>query len=190
MAEAAEAGRVRAFLRRRLVGPILDLLRQGVTPEKIALSLAFGLGVGIFPVLGVSTVLCTLIAIVLRLNLPAIQLVNYLASPLQLVLIIPFVRVGETVMGLAPQPLSISEGFRLMAIGVLHAITVLWDAIVHAALGWIVIGPVLIFGIYRAFRPLLRRTHEALNRRAAQSRSKSESTGEGESQTRGSGSAA
>ncbi len=119
----------------RLIEPVLDLLRQGVTPEKIALSLAFGLGIGIFPVLGVSTVLCTVVAIVFRLNLPAIQLVNYLASPLQLALIIPFVRVGEHLLGLNAQPLSIAEGFRIMAEGVLHAIVVLWDAIVHAALG-------------------------------------------------------
>jgi uncharacterized protein (DUF2062 family) len=151
------AGRVRAFVRRRLIEPILDLLRQGVTPEKIALSLAFGLGLGIFPVLGVSTVLCTVIAIVLRLNLPAIQLVNYLASPVQLALIIPFARVGEHLLGIAPQPLSISEGFRLMAVGVLHAVFVLWDAILHAALGWIVIGPVIIAVLYRVFRPLLAR---------------------------------
>src|ERR1041384_3885230 len=109
-----------SFVRRRIVEPVLDLLRQGVTPEKLALSLAFGLGIGICPVLGVSTVLCTVIAIALRLNLPAIQLVNYLASPLQIVLIIPFVRVGETLLGLPPQPLSISEGFRLMGIGVMH----------------------------------------------------------------------
>jgi uncharacterized protein (DUF2062 family) len=155
-----EPGRVRRFLRRRLIDPVLDLLRQGVTPEKIALSLAFGLGVGIFPVLGVSTVLCTVLAIALRLNLPAIQLVNYLASPLQLALIIPFVRVGEHLLGLRPQPLSVSEGFRIMASGVVHAIVVLWDAIVHAALGWTVIGPVLIFALYRAVRPLLVRAAE------------------------------
>jgi uncharacterized protein (DUF2062 family) len=136
---------------------VLDLLRQGVTPEKIALSLAFGLGIGIFPVLGVSTVLCTVLAIVFRLNLPAIQLVNYLASPLQLALIIPFVRVGEHLLGLKAQPLSVAEGFRIMAEGVLHAIVVLWDAIVHAALGWIVIGPVLISALYYAFKPLLTR---------------------------------
>jgi uncharacterized protein (DUF2062 family) len=144
-----------SLLRRRLVDPIIELLRQGVTPEKIAMSLAFGLGIGIFPVLGVSTILCTIVAIVLRLNLPAIQLVNYLAAPVQLALIIPFVRVGEHLLGLAPQPLSISEGFALMAQGVLHSIVVLWDAIVHAALGWIVIGPFLIYGLYRIFKPLL-----------------------------------
>ena len=156
-----------SFVRRRLVEPVLDLLRQGVTPEKIALSLAFGLGIGIFPVLGVSTVLCTVLAIVFRLNLPAIQLVNYLASPLQLALIIPFVRVGEHLLGLNAQPLSIAEGFRIMAEGVVHAIVVLWDAILHAALGWIVIGPVLIFALYYAFRPLLARA-EKLRRPVAQ----------------------
>ncbi len=50
---------------------------------------------------------------------------NYLASPLQLALIIPFVRVGEHLLGVPPQPLSISEGFRLMGEGVLHSIVVL-----------------------------------------------------------------
>lgn len=154
---ASRGQRIRTFLRRRLVDPIIELLRQGVTPEKIALSLAFGLGVGIFPVLGVSTILCTVVALALRLNLAAIQLVNYLAGPVQLVLIIPFVRLGEHVLRVPPQPLSISEGFRLMAGGVLHAIIVLWDAIVHAAIGWVIVGPVLIYGLYRAFRPVLRR---------------------------------
>jgi uncharacterized protein (DUF2062 family) len=149
--------RTRAFVKRRLVDPILDLLRQGVSPDKIALSLAFGLGFGIFPVLGVSTILCTLAAVLLRLNLPAIQLVNYLAAPIQLALIIPFVRVGEHLLRIAPQPLSISEGFRLLAAGVVHAVSVLRDAIVHAALGWIVIGPFLIYALYRVFRPLLMR---------------------------------
>ena len=117
----SQAHGIRGFFRRRLIEPIVELLRQGVTPDKIALSLAFGLGLGIFPVLGVSTVLCTVVSIAFRLNLPAIQLVNYLASPLQILLIIPFVRVGEHLLGRAPQPLSISEGFRLMAAGAVRA---------------------------------------------------------------------
>lgn len=144
-----------SVFRRRVVGPILELLRQGVTPEKIALSLAFGLGLGIIPILGVSTILCTAAAVTWRLNLPAIQLVNYLASPLQLLLIIPFVRLGEHMLGSPPQPLTLEAGFALLSSGVVHAIVVLWDAIVHAAIAWIVIGPVLIYALYRAFKPLL-----------------------------------
>ena len=116
-----------AVLKRRLVDPVLALLRQGLSPRELALSLSFGAGVGIFPVLGVSTPLLTGIALWMRLNLPAIQLVNYLASPLQLLLIIPFVRVGEALTGAPPQPLSVSAGMDMLAGGVLQAIVVLWD---------------------------------------------------------------
>ncbi len=146
-----------AWLRRRIVDPVLGLLRQGLAPGQLALSLAFGFGVGIFPVLGVSTPLLTGIALGMRLNLPAIQLVNYLVSPLQLLLIIPFVRVGERLLGVAPQPLTVSAGLEILAKGVAQAVVILWDAIVHAALGWIVIGPLLIYVLYRAMLPLLER---------------------------------
>ena len=43
--------------------------------------------------------LCALAAIVLRLNLPAIQLVNQLSSPLQLALLIPLSRIGARISG-------------------------------------------------------------------------------------------
>ncbi len=145
------------WLRAKLIEPLLALLRQGTTPARLALSLAFGLGLGVFPVLGLSTILCTVLALALRLNLPAIQLVNYAAAPLQLVLIIPFVRVGEHLLGLAPEPLSIKAGLALLAAGVLRAVHVLWGAILHAALGWLVIGPAAIYLLYLLFRPLLER---------------------------------
>jgi hypothetical protein len=146
---------LRDLIRRRLFEPILTLLRQGITPQKIALSLAFGLGLGIFPVLGVSTVLCTAVALVLRLNLAATQFVNYLAAPLQLILIIPFVRLGEHLAHAAPQPLSISGGLRLLAAGVFNAVIVLWSAIVHAALGWALAGPPFIYLAYLLLKPLM-----------------------------------
>jgi uncharacterized protein (DUF2062 family) len=145
------------WLRRALLEPLLALLRQGTSPTKLALSLAFGLGLGVFPVLGLSTVLCTVAALALRLNLPAIQLVNYAAAPLQLLLIIPFVRVGEHLLGAPPEPLSIKAGLALLAAGVLRAVHVLWGAILHAALGWIAVGPVAIVLLYLLIRPLLER---------------------------------
>jgi uncharacterized protein (DUF2062 family) len=153
-----------AWLRYRVVEPLLDLLKQGITPQKLALSLAFGLGVGIFPVLGVSTPALAIIALAMRLNLPAIQLVNYLASPLQLLLIIPFVRVGERLVGAAPQPLTVEAGLKILGEGVLRAVVILWDAIVHAAIGWLAIGPILIFVLYRVFAPVLGRAAARMTR--------------------------
>jgi uncharacterized protein (DUF2062 family) len=144
-------------IRRRIVEPVLSLLAQGLAPRELALCMALGAGIGLFPVLGVSTPALTVLALWLRLNLPAIQLISYLMSPLQLVLIIPFVRLGETIVGAEPQPLTIEAGLELIANGVLEAIITLWDAILHAAIGWVLIGPVFIYVIYRLLIPVLER---------------------------------
>jgi uncharacterized protein (DUF2062 family) len=69
-------------------------LLQGISPRKLALTLALGFAVGCIPVVGVPTLLCAALAVALKLNLPAIQAANYLAMPLQVLLILPFMRLG------------------------------------------------------------------------------------------------
>jgi len=150
------------IVRRRVVDPILNLLRQGLSPRDLALCLALGAGVGMFPVLGVSTPALTLIALWQRLNLAAIQLVSWLVGPLQLALIIPFMRFGEWVLGSEPQPMTIEAGMEIISQGVFQAIVTLWDAIVHASVGWILIGPAAIFVLYRLLIPVLERALQTL----------------------------
>ena len=70
----------------------------GLSPASIALILAVGLVLGVFPVYGCPTVLCIAAAVILRLNVPALQLINQLASPLQLVLLVPLNRLGARVV--------------------------------------------------------------------------------------------
>lgn len=69
-------------------------LRQGISPRRLALTLALGFAIGCIPVVGVTTTLCVFVAFALRLNFPVIQVANWAAAPLQLVLIVPFVRLG------------------------------------------------------------------------------------------------
>jgi uncharacterized protein (DUF2062 family) len=90
------------FWRERIVAPIVAQLVQGVTPQKVALSIALGISLGVIPVSGITTALCAMAAVRLRLNQPIIQLVNWLVYPLQLALLLGFVRIGEW-MTHAPQ---------------------------------------------------------------------------------------
>ena len=138
----------RGYFHRRVVAPIVALLTQGITPEKIALSLAFGIVLGIFPVLGSTTVLCAAAALVFGLNLPAIQVVNYLIYPMQLLLLVPFIRIGEKLFHAAPLQLSITQILALVRADVRHAISTLWLAEVHAMWAWLLIGSPAIFLIY------------------------------------------
>jgi hypothetical protein len=69
-------------------------LLEGISPQRLALTLALGFVLGCIPVVGVPTGLCAMVAIAFRLNLPAIQAANYAAMPFQLALIVPLVRLG------------------------------------------------------------------------------------------------
>jgi hypothetical protein len=138
----------RGFFYRRVAGPIVALLTQGITPEKIALSLAFGIVLGVFPVLGSTTILCAAAALIFRLNLPAIQLVNYLIYPLQLFFLLPFIRLGEMLFRAAPLQLSLAQMLAMARANLPHAIATLWLAGVHAMSAWLLIGPPTILLLY------------------------------------------
>src|ERR1700728_3836708 len=87
-------GRIPAAAKRKAV----LWLSLGISPRRLALTLALGFAVGCIPVIGIPTVLCAGLALALRLNLPAIQTANYVAMPLQLILIVPFVRLGRWII--------------------------------------------------------------------------------------------
>jgi len=138
----------RGFIHRRVVAPIVALLTQGITPDKIALSVAVGIVLGIFPVLGSTTILCAAAALIFQLNLPAIQVVNYLIYPLQLFLLVPFIRMGEKLFRIAPLQLSLTQILAMVRSDLPHAISTLWLAEVHAMWAWLLIGSPAIFLIY------------------------------------------
>ncbi len=71
-----------------------EWLRQGVSPRRLALTLALGFVIGCLPLVGLPTALCAVVALTFRLNQPAIQMANYAAMPFQVALIVPFVRLG------------------------------------------------------------------------------------------------
>lgn len=142
---------------RRLVLPVINLLRQGTSSEKIALSIAFGLVVGISPGIGWSTVLCTLAAVRFRLNLPAVQLVNYLSYPLQFALLVPFIRAGEFLFHAERLPLSLVQILAMVRADYLHAIKALWMVMVRAMTVWVIVAPLAIYVTYRLLSPVVHR---------------------------------
>ena len=144
---------VKNWLKRRIIEPLLALLKQGISPHRLALCVAIGVVVGNIPILGVSTILCAAIALAFRLNLPAIQIVQAAMAPTQLLLIIPFVRLGERILRVPPEPVSIKQGMALLAQGAGHAIAVLWDALLHAGLAWILVAPLAVYSIYKLLTP-------------------------------------
>jgi len=96
-------------IKRRVLTPLKQLLNEGLTAEKMAKALAAGFVLGMTPMLGISTVLAVLVAAVFKLNQVAIQVANYAAYPAQIIMFIPFIRIGEWVFGLEPAAINPSD---------------------------------------------------------------------------------
>ncbi len=146
-----------SYIYRRLVGPLLDLLKQGVTPEKLALSVALGAAFGIVPAFGWTTALCAIIALVWRLNLPAIQIVNYFMYPLQIALILPFFRLGEKLFRAPHLPISVPQIVAMTRANLWGSIKFLWSTTWHAMVVWALVAPVLVAIVFVILVPLFRR---------------------------------
>jgi uncharacterized protein (DUF2062 family) len=148
---------MRNFIKRRLLDPITTLLVQGITPEKIALSLALGAVLAVFPVLGSTTLLCAAAAVLLRLNLPAIQLVNWLMYPMQLALVVPFMRAGAHLFRTSPLPFSVVQMLTMFQHDWLNTLKLLWVSALQAITVWMLCAPIVAALLYCTLRPVLSR---------------------------------
>jgi len=141
---------------RRVVAPIVAQLKQGITPKEVALTLALGGVLGIFPILGATTLLCAVVGVWLRLNQPLIKLVNYLVYPLQLLLLIPFYRAGERLFGAEPVPIvNVPELVARFGEGPWQFILDYGKVGLYGIAVWTLVAPALATLAYLGLRPAL-----------------------------------
>jgi len=140
------------------VGRVFNPSLEGVNVDTLALSVGLALVLGVFPVYGCPTLLCAAAAIVLRLNLPAMQLVNALTTPLQLALLIPFRRLGDLLLpGAGAADPRVPAGVHPEAWRFLDGI---WALAIHAIAGWFCVCAPLGILLYLTLKYAGRRCHK------------------------------
>ena len=147
---------------RRIAGPVRQQLTQGISADKITLTLALGFTLGIFPILGSGFVLCGVAAWILRLNQPIIQSIGTLAYPLQLVLLLPFYRAGEALFGVPSIPLSIPVLITRFFENVPLFLKEYGMTGVRGIVVWSLLAPTMLAVLYFGLRPVIRRVAERL----------------------------
>jgi uncharacterized protein (DUF2062 family) len=148
----------------RGVLPILALLRMGATPRSLAWSIAAGMLIGINPAIGTTTVLCLVAAFSLRLNVVATQIANHAVFPVELALVIPFIRLGSRVFHTAAMPLSPRLFFAAARSAPLALMRQIWLWEWHALVLWAAISVVAAPLIALGLTPILRRLLERVRR--------------------------
>ena len=104
-----------------------------------------GFAIGCIPLLGVTTVICAGLAMGLRLNMPAMQAANWLAMPLQLILLIPFLRLGQWLFPAQRMTYQPAEIVARIQIAPWHSVLEMSSLFAHALLAWVITaGPALV----------------------------------------------
>jgi uncharacterized protein (DUF2062 family) len=99
----------RSRLHRWVIRPVVNQLKQGASPEKLSWTIALGLTLGIFPIMGSTSLVCFIAGYFLKLNQPILHLFKTLTYPLHLALILVFIRIGQHLNGVPPIKFSIPQ---------------------------------------------------------------------------------
>ncbi len=142
---------------KKLVAVFKKQLTQGGSPKALAVTCAIAGTLGIFPLIGTTTLLCLIAGFAFKLNQPIVQALNYLLYPFQILMIPVFLRIGEKLVGAPPvtiNPLQLAAKFSnnwqlfLQEYGM---------AGLHAVLAWTLIAPFLGVVIFHFTRPTFER---------------------------------
>ena len=143
-------------LRARIASAATALLTQGLSADRIALTVAVGLCIAIIPVVGVTTILSFAAAWALRLNQPIIQTINWSSYALQLLLIVPFIRMGENLFRAPRMALSLEELAAFAKSDPFGMMLSLSTSIGHAVVAWLLVIPFVGTLAFLVTRPLVR----------------------------------
>jgi uncharacterized protein (DUF2062 family) len=158
---ASAVARLEQAARSRVLAPILEQLTQGLSADTIALTIAVGVCIAIIPIIGVTTALSFLAAWALRLNQPIIQAINWTSYPLQLLLIVPFIRLGEKLFRAPRMRFSLEQLVAMARADPLATVRTLGATFGHAAVAWLLCSPIIVGTIYLVLKPAM----QALARR-------------------------
>lgn len=147
----------------RLRDRLFEFLKSGITPKKLALTCALGVIIGIFPLWGVTTLLCFAIAAIFRVNVVVIMLVHYFVYPLQLILILPFIKVGTYLFGINPIPYALAELNHRFSADFFNELKQVGLAIILGVGVWAVVSIPLFLIVYFSSHHFFNKWEKAIN---------------------------
>lgn len=129
---------------------LLDLLRQGKSKKELSIAITIGVLLGVFPVLGVTTIICVFLGRIFKLNVPTLLASNYIVFPIQIFMIYGLIKMGETLFFLEN---SIDYEFfkTLMEQSMGTIFQTLGTSLLAAVVSWILVASVLYLPLYYLF---------------------------------------
>jgi uncharacterized protein (DUF2062 family) len=141
--------KLKKYFKNKLLLPILDLLRQGMSPEKLSLTVTLGIIIGIMPFLVIGSYILLALAVILRLNIPVIQIVCHAVIVVKVALFVPFLKMGQAIFSVPQLPYDTNEIFSHLKTEFWDTFSVAWQVSLSGILAWLIISIPLGYVIYR-----------------------------------------
>jgi uncharacterized protein (DUF2062 family) len=142
---------------KRLKVVICTQLTQGLRQRDCCQAIAVAVTVGVFPIMGCSTLINSICAARFKLNQPIVQGCNWLVAPVKIALIFPFLRLGEWLFQAQPFQLSLAEFSQLFFSDIAKVGSEFAMTFVHAISGWFLCLPLIYALLFQVSRRLLAR---------------------------------
>lgn len=134
---------------------IFDQVKQGVSPEKITQSIVFGIFIGCFPLIGLTTFLGFIFGYILKLNHIILQTVNYLMYPVQILLIPIYIKLISSVFEVGDVPIRPDLIVKLFVETPIEAIKIYAWVGLYSVLLWSLLTLVLNFVSIKLLLPIV-----------------------------------
>lgn len=136
------------LLAHKYVKRVITYFRKDISPASLARNLTIGILISISPFIGLTTATLALAAGLFRLNFPFILALSYVVYPLQLLLVVPFIRLGEIILNKDHMGMTLSSIKALFDEGFVFALKELWQANICGFTSWFILSIPIGFGMY------------------------------------------
>jgi len=142
--------------RDKLLVPIRLVPKNGLSAEKLAFSIAIGIVAGLFPVIGATTVVSLLLTWIFKQNILVVQSVQWALALVQVLLIVPFIRLGAFILQVPRCSISIEQINLAFKPGVLEGIKAIGVLQLYGIFTWLLIavplGAICYFSALKIFK--------------------------------------
>ena len=143
--------------RRWLIAPIKAQLMQGMTVDRVSWTIALGVVLGVFPIMGSTTLVCLLAGWAMNLNQALLHVFKTVVYPLHLALILVFIRLGERLYGAPLIAFSIPQLLTRFKQDPLQFARDFGFAAWHGVSAWLLIAPLAALLIKMSVIPVVSR---------------------------------
>lgn len=139
-------------------------LTYGISPQRLAWTVALGVVLGVFPIMGTTTLVCLMAGWLLKLNQPVLHVFKTLVYPLHLALILVFIHLGDRLFGAPPLAFSIPQMLDKFTNDPAQFARDFSMSAFHGVVAWTLIAPFAAVLIKVSVQPILQKLGNAIKR--------------------------